>query len=103
LTEGDALFAEIDETSEYTLDLVLGSAAKGRHVKSIVSIHADDAPNTADQEFKDIVLKGFNKDFQVGHIGINDVMLCGQLVRWVDKDCPNAHILGDQEPKVEEL
>ena len=51
-----AYLAEVDETIEYMLDPISGSAAKGRRILGIVCIHVDDAFMSGSKEFRDIVI-----------------------------------------------
>ena len=100
---GASYLAEIDETTEYMLDPISGSAAKGKIVLGIVCIHVDDCFSCGGKAFYDRILAGIKKDFEIGSEDINDVMYCGQRVRWIDKGKPTAHITVDQDLKVEEL
>ena len=95
--------AEIDETIEYMLDPISGSAARGKVVLGIVCIHVDDCFCSGGPEFYRRIIQGIKKDFEIGSEDLNDVMYCGQRVRWVDKDKDSGYITVDQDLKVEEL
>ena len=94
---------EIDETIEYMLDPISGSAAKGKKVLGIICIHVDDVFMTGCEHFNQLIVSCLKRDFEIGSQDVNDVMYCGQRVRWVNKGQKDAHITVDQDLKVEEL
>ena len=95
---------DIDGALELLLDPITGSAAKGKSVEGVVTIHVDDALMAGTPYFVKHVVDGLRKDFKVGSEDKNDVLFVGQRIRWVDKDKPSTkHIRVDQERKVEEL
>ena len=95
--------AEIDETIEYMLDPISGSAAKGKRVLGIVCIHVDDVFLTGNDKFHQLIISALKRDFEIGSEDTNDIMYCGQRVRWIGKGKPGSYIAVDQDLKVEEL
>ena len=93
----------LDKSLELLLDPVTGSAAHGRKVEGVVTIHVDDALMAGTEYFKKHVIAGLRKDFQVGSEDTNDCEFVGQRARWYNKGKPGAYIRVDQEKKIEEL
>ena len=85
------------------MDPITGSPAKGRKIEGIVTIHVDDAFMCGSPQFKKLVIGGLKKDFQVGSEDINDCMFVGSRVQWKNRGLKDAHIVVEQERKVEEL
>jgi len=85
------------------LDPISGSFAKGKIVLGILCIHVDDVFMTGCKRFLDLITGSLKRDFQIGSEDTNDIMFCGQRVRWVNKGKPGAYICVDQDLKVEEL
>ena len=56
--------AEIDETIEYMLDPVSGSAAKNKTVLGIVCIHVDDVFLSGSSRFHSLLVGGLKRDFR---------------------------------------
>ena len=96
-SDGQTFLADIDETIEYMMDPVSGSAAKGRKVL------VDDVFMTGSADFKKLITEAITKDFKIGHEDTNDVMFCGQRLQWNNKGQSGAHISVDQDLRVEEL
>ena len=73
-----ALLAEIDETLEYMLDPISGSAARNKEVIGIVCIHVDDILFCGTKAFSDYLVNCLKTDFQIGSMDTNDLMFCGR-------------------------
>ena len=66
--------AEIDETIEYMLDPISGSAANGKTVLGIVCIHVDDVFLSGSSRFHEPIVSALKRDFQIGSEDKNDIM-----------------------------
>ena len=48
-----------------------------------LSLHVDDMFMAGDKEFRDCVICGLRRDFQIGSEDKNDIMFVGQRIRWI--------------------
>ena len=75
----------LDRVTDYLLDPVTGSNAKGKQVIGVLCIHVDDLFFTGTKECCKQLENSLSKEFQIGSLDTNDVMFTGQRVRWKDK------------------
>ena len=70
----------------------------------VICLHVDDTFCTGTITFRNTILGGIRKTFQVGSEDVNDVLFVGQRVRWAPKGSnPNGCLVVDQEKAIEEL
>ena len=90
----------VEKAMDYLTDPIAGSPAKGMKTVGVICLHVDDLFITGGTELERRVLSRLRKDFQVGSEGKNDVIFCGQYVRW---SADHSHIEVEQYKAVEEL
>ena len=96
----------IEAAIEYMMDPYHGSNANGRKVAGIVCLHVDDLFMAGDEFFRNTVMSGLRKDFQVGSEDKNDIMFVGQRIRWVNQSASagsGSYISVDQKVAIEDL
>ena len=99
-TGGNAL----DEAPELLIDPITGSKAHGMKVIGILLSHVDDSFFTGTPEFMQYVVKEIGREYKIGSEDWNDIMFCGQRVKWiVDERITKLYISVDQERGIEDL
>jgi hypothetical protein len=83
---------------EYLLDPIAGSPAAGKTVLGVVCLHVDDLLMIGKPEFHKKVTERIRKDYQVGSEDKDDVVFCGQRIRW-----QGNVLVVDQDRAIEEL
>jgi hypothetical protein len=98
----DKELKDSEDFLEYILDPVTGSPSRGKRVVGYVCLHVDDIFASGTPKFLASLREQLTKEYQIGSEAYDNVMFCGQRVRWQKKDDQNI-IVVDQDGQVEEL
>ena len=94
----------LDEALELLMDPVTGSKAHGKYVVGILLIHVDDSFFTGTPEFMTYLASRIGDEYKIGSEDWNDIMFCGQRVKWIFNDQgTKQYISVDQERCIEAL
>ena len=83
---------------EYILDPVTGSPSRGKQTEGFVCLHVDDLFASGTPKFLASLKEKLKKDYQIGSETYDNIMFCGQRVRW-----QGNVLVVDQDRQVDEL